>query len=94
MVKYIDHPFDIIIFYGGNNESIQYLQYDTRPSYPYNFFMKNDLPIYKIFLLKYSSILGLIENQTARISGVQSYRKKININFDAWSDKIIDNYMS
>jgi hypothetical protein len=94
LVKYIDHPFDIIIFYGGNNESIQYLQYDTRPSYPYNFFMKNDLPIYKIFLLKYSSILGLIENQTGLISGVQSYRKKININFDAWSDKVIDNYIS
>ena len=31
------------IFYGGNNESIQYLQYDTRPSYPYNYFMINDI---------------------------------------------------
>ena len=93
LVKYIDYSYDIIIFYGGNNESIQYLQYDTRPSYPYNYFMKNDLPIFKIFLLKYSSIIGIIENQTGLISGIDISRKKIDIDFDAWSDKIVNNYI-
>ena len=92
LVKYIDYSYDIVIFYGGNNESIQYLQYDTRPSYPYNYFMKNDLPIFKIFLLKYSSIFGIIENQTGLISGIHNFRKEINIDFDNWSDKIVNNY--
>ena len=94
LVKYIDHPYDVVIFYGGNNESIQYLQYETRPSYPYNYFMKNDLPIYKIFLLKYSSIFGIIENQTGIISGISLSREKIITDFDIWSSKIVHNYLS
>ena len=94
LVKYINYPYDIIIFYGGNNESLQYLQYDTRPSYPYNYFMKNDLSIFKIFLLKHSSIFGIIENHTGMISGINVNRKNIDENFDIWSDKIVDNYIS
>tara|TARA_B110000305_G_scaffold64167_1_gene71422 strand:+ start:41 stop:1210 length:1170 start_codon:yes stop_codon:yes gene_type:complete len=94
LVKYINYNYDIIIFYGGNNESIQYLQYETRSSYPYNYFMKNDLPIFKIFLLKYSSIFGIIENQTGLISGINFSRKDINENFNIWGDEIVNNYVS
>jgi len=94
LVKYIDYPFDIVIFYGGNNESIQYLQYDTRPSYTYNYFMKNDLPIFKIFLLKYSSIFGFIENHTGIISGINVTRKNIDKNFNIWSNEIVNDYIS
>ena len=94
LVKYINYPYDIVIFYGGNNESIQYLQYDTRPSYPYNYFMKNDLSIFKVFLLKHSSIFGIIENQTGLISGINTSRKKINKDFKMWSDSIVNNYIS
>tara|TARA_B110000027_G_scaffold87582_1_gene92865 strand:- start:736 stop:1905 length:1170 start_codon:yes stop_codon:yes gene_type:complete len=94
LTKYINFHYDVVIFYGGNNESLQYLQYDTRPSYPYNYFMKNDLAIYKIFLLKYSSLFGLIENQTGLISGINIHKDKISLDFDIWSDKIVDNYIS
>ena len=31
LTKYINFHYDVVIFYGGNNESLQYLQYDTRP---------------------------------------------------------------
>jgi len=94
LVKYINYPYDIIIFYGGNNESLQYLEYDTRPSYPYNYFMKNDLSIFKTFLLKHSSIFGIIENQTGMISGINISRNNIDKNFDIWSDEIDNNYVS
>ena len=94
LVKYIHYPYDVVIFYGGNNESIQYLQYDTRPSYPYNYFMKNDLSIFKMFLLKYSSIFGIIENQTGLISGISIVRKNIDKNFELWSNDIVNNYVS
>jgi hypothetical protein len=94
LVKFIHYPYDVIIFYGGNNESLQYLQYDTRPSYPYNYFMKNDLTIFKVFLLKYSSIIGIIENKTGIISGINLSRKNINNNFDVWSDEIVNNYIN
>ncbi len=94
LVKHIDYPFDVVIFYGGNNESLQYLQYDTRPSYPYNYFIKNDLSIFKIFLLRYSSIVGMIENNTGAVSGINKYRKKIDLQFDDWSDEVVNNYTS
>ena len=94
LIKYINYPFDIIIFYGGNNESIQYLQYETKPSYPYNYFIKSEIPIYKVFLLKYSSIFGLLENKFGVISGINKNRKQINLNFDIWSEKIVDNYIN
>ena len=93
LVKHINYAYDVVIFYGGNNESIQYLQYDTRPSYPYNYFIKNDLPIFKVFLLKYSSIFGIIENQTGLITGINASRKKIDKNFEIWSDEIVNNYI-
>ena len=93
LIKYIDYSYDIIIFYGGNNESIQYLQYETRPSYPYNYFIKNDLSIFKIFLLKYSSIFGIIENFTGSISGINISRKEIDQKFDNWSEKVVNNYL-
>ena len=93
LVKHINYQYDIIIFYGGNNESIQYLQYDTRPSYPYNYFMKNDLSIFRVFLLNHSSIFGIIENFTGSISGINISRKEIDKNFDNWSDEVINNYL-
>ena len=93
LIKYIDYSYDIIIFYGGNNESIQYLQYETRPSYPYNYFIKNDLSIFKIFLLKYSSIFGIIENFTGSVSGINISRKEIDQKFDNWSEKVVNNYL-
>ena len=94
MVKFINYPFDIIVFYGGNNETIQYLQYETKPSYPYNYFIKNEIPIYKMFVLKYSSIFGLLENKFGIISGINKSRKQIDTNFDIWSDKIVKNYIN
>ena len=94
LVKFINYPFDIIVFYGGNNETIQYLQYETKPSYPYNYFIKNEIPIYKMFVLKYSSIFGLLENKFGIISGINKSRKQIDSNFDIWSDKIVKNYIN
>jgi len=94
LVKFINTNFDIIIFYGGNNESIQYLQYETRPSYPYNFFIKNDISIFKMFLIKYSSIFGIIENKTGIISGINLKRKEISSNFETWSNDIVNNYVN
>ena len=94
LVKFMNYPFDIVVFYGGNNETIQYLQYETRPSYPYNYFIKNEIPIYKIFLLKYSSIFGLIENKFGIISGISKHRNQIKLNFDTWSDTIVENYIN
>ena len=94
LIKFSEYHFDIVIFYGGNNESIQYLQYDTRPSYPYNYFMINDISKLKLFLLKHSSIMGMFENYTGIISGINKERNYVDKNFDSWSDLVVNNYIN
>ena len=93
LIKFSEYPFDMVIFYGGSNESIQYLHYETRPSYPYNYFMINDISKLKLFLLKYSSIIGVFENYTGLISGINNKRNYIDKNFDSWSDLVVNNYI-
>ena len=65
---------DLVIFYGGGNETIQYLNFDPRPGYPYNFYFRNELNPLKQVLIRYSSIIGIIEYYSG---GIISGLKKI-----------------
>ena len=39
LIEFSDrYSFDLVIFYGGGNETFQYANYDPRPGYPYIFF--------------------------------------------------------
>ena len=82
--------FDLVIFYGGGNETIQYASYDPRPGYPYNFFFRNELAPWKQMLLRKSSILGTVDIYTGLISGLRSLRSE---QIDAqWTNRIVNNY--
>ena len=85
------YRFDLVIFFGGVNESLQYASYDPRPGYPYNFFFRNELAQWKQTLLRISSILGTIDIYTGGlISGLRSLRAT---EIDAqWTDEIAINY--
>jgi len=82
--------FDLVIFYGGSNETLQYASYDPRPGYPYNFFFRNELAPWKQMLLRKSSILGEFDIYTGLISGLRSLRSE---QIDAqWTNRIVNNY--
>ena len=83
--------FDLVIFYGGGNETLQYASYDPRPGYPYNFFFRNELAPWKQMLLRKSSILGTLDIYTGGlISGLSSLRSE---QIDAqWTNRIVNNY--
>ena len=82
--------FDLVIFYGGGNETFQYADYDPRPGYPYNFFFRNELAPWKQMLLRQSSILGEFDIYTRLISGLRSLRSE---QIDAqWTNRIVNNY--
>ena len=85
--------FDLVIFYGGGNETLQYASYDPRPGYPYNFFFRNELAPWKQMLLQKSSILGTVDIYTGGlISGLSSLRAE---QIDAqWTNRIVNNYWS
>ena len=83
--------FDLIIFYGGGNETLQYVSTDPRPGYPYNFFFRNELNPLIQSLLRYSSILGTIDIYTdGFISGLKNLKKETQIS--GWKNDIVSNY--
>jgi hypothetical protein len=83
--------FDLVIFYGGHNETLQYAIYDPRPGYPYNFFFRNELNPLMQSLLRYSSILGTLD---LVLGGSLSGLKKLKLAFmdSNWKNEIVANY--
>jgi len=91
IIKYHDiFNFDFVVFYGGWNETIQYVNYDPRPGYPYNFFFRNDLSPIKKLILKYSSILGEFDMHTGIING--RAKLVLSTKTEDWEKKIINKY--
>ena len=92
LIKYSDLNFDIVIFYGGFNETLQTYFYDPRPSYPFNFWVRNELDNYKYFLLKHSSIISEYEFYTNNFSGMKKIKQDIDFKSDKWVTSLIKNY--
>ena len=92
LVKYSDLNFDIIIFYGGFNETLQTYLYDPRPGYPFNFWIRNELNKLKYLLLKYSAIYAEYEKQTGNVSNIKKIKKDLKFKSDEWLSDLINNY--
>lgn len=92
LLKYSNLRFDLIIFYGGFNETIQTYLYDPRPGFPFNFWIRNELNKMKYLLLKYSSIYAEYEKYTGKISNLHNIKKDINYLDDEWLKRLINNY--
>ena len=59
--NYNEYPIDIIVFYGGYNETFQTALYDPRPGYPYNFQVRNEMSPEEMFLRKHFVIYTIVE---------------------------------
>ena len=91
LLKFYDkYSFDIVIFYGGNNETIQHTRYDPRPGYPYNFFFRNELTPLKQMILRYSAIFGEIDKLTGVISGLKTLQD--GVKNGQWMQELVQNY--
>lgn len=92
LIKFSDiYKLDLVIFYGGYNETINYTVYDPRPGYPYNFFFRNELSPWKQAMLQSSSILGAFDQYSGGvISGLYKLKKE-HLDVD-WDKDIITNY--
>ena len=83
---------DLVVFYGGYNETIQTMIYDPRPGYPYNYFFRGELGTIWKLLMEHSAILGTIDRATGVFSGRRQLRQEHQPLSEDWNDEILGNY--
>lgn len=87
-------PFkpDIVIFYGGYNETIQSAKFDPRPGYPYNYFYRAETGPFSKILLENSAIIGEIDKRLGIFTGLSKLQKEQAPYTDSWDKRIVDKY--
>ena len=88
---------DLVIFYGGYNETVQSANYDPRPGYPFNFFFREETSSLVKTLLQYSAIAGLADMAAQRHIGasmtpIMRLRAIQRPFSDEWNRQIVDEY--
>ena len=98
IVKYlINKNVDLVIFYGGYNETIQTAYYDPRPGYPYNYFYTYNTSHIKKMIIENSFIISTLFNNIG-IHKILLEQNKLELGeivfSENWNKKIIDNYFN
>ncbi|MBM3939134.1 MAG: hypothetical protein FJ333_10860 [Sphingomonadales bacterium] len=83
--NYTKYPLDIIIFYGGYNETLQTAFYDPRPGFPYNYRARNEMSPEEMLLSKHFALYKLKERYFEN-PPIKPFTSK-------WSKAIVDNYI-
>lgn len=83
---------DLIIFYGGYNETVHGATYDPRPGYPYNFFYRSELGDLRKLLIRHSALAGMFDIKTGLISGLNDLRNEQKPLSDEWNNAIVSKY--
>ncbi len=83
---------DLVIFYGGYNETIQSAKYDPRPGYPYNYFYRSETSPFSKLLLKNSAIIGEIDKRIGVFSGINKLKMVQQPFSDDWNQRIAKKY--
>ena len=92
LLEFSEYKYDLIIFYGGGNETIQQYYYDSRPGYPYNFFLYDLKKISFInILIKYSNLIGEI-NKKFNLYAIFNPKTSNEADYRKWVNKINKNY--
>ena len=83
---------DLVIFYGGYNETVAHALYDPRPGYPYNHFYRAETGPWVKLLLENSGIVGEIDSSRGTVSGLDRLRSEQQPFSDDWNRRIADKY--
>lgn len=83
--NYAKLPLDMIIFYGGYNETLQTAFYDPRPGFPYNYRVRNEMSPEEMLLRKHFELYALKDRYIDKPSP-QPFTTD-------WSNAIVDNYI-
>lgn len=83
---------DIVIYYGGNNETIQAMTDDPRFSYPFNYYYKAEMPIWIKMIAEYSAIGGVLYDKIDKYF-LEKVRKRIRSGTPKYYKAMEDNYI-
>ena len=93
MIEYIQGlKTDIVIFYGGFNETIQSAYFDPRPGYPYNFFYRSETSPFIKVVMENSAVLGELDQRTGMLTGLNKLKEQYQPFSGKWNSSIIDHY--
>lgn len=89
---------DIVIFYGGYNETLQTAYYDPRPGYPYNFYYRDETHPLRQLLIRYSPTFYMLEELLTKhnMGGITCLNRLRHAEMplsDHWNKRVIENYM-
>ena len=85
---------DIIVFYGGYNETITQGRFDPRPGYPYSYYYRGELSTVKKFLIENSALFGAYEWRYNTITHLSKLREEYKPFSEEWNKTIVDKYFS
>ncbi|MFM7512667.1 MAG: hypothetical protein ACKO3F_04760 [Cyanobium sp.] len=85
------YKIDLVVFYGGYNETIQTASYDPRPGYPYNFRIRNELQPELQLLVKHSLLFSSLSQRSGLINLILGITDK-PFNHE-WNTSIVGNYI-
>lgn len=88
---------DVVIFYGGFNETLSHAYYDPRPGFPYNYFYRNETSPLNQFLIRYSPTFHLIDELLTKygaggLTPLAELRKNEKPFSSQWNEEIIRMY--
>ncbi len=88
---------DLVIFYGGYNETAQTAFYDPRPGYPYNFFYRAETDALRKVLLERSPTINLLNRIGIKfnlfdLTPQSRLRDNLSVYSESWKADIHNNY--
>ena len=92
LLEFYEYNYDLIIFYGGWNETVQHYYYDYRPGYPFNFYLHDSNSNKNFnFLIKKSNIVGEID-KIYKVYQTFNPKTSNEIEYKKWKIEIKKNY--
>ena len=83
---------DLVIFYGGWNETIQTGFYDPRPGYPYNHFYRAETSTVVKLLIENSALIGEADKKFGLFTGIRGMRMAQQPFSANWNNRIFKKY--
>lgn len=83
---------DIVVFYGGRNETIQQGHFDPRPGYTYSYYYRAELSPLKKLLIENSALFGALESKFGILSHINELRNEYKPFSKEWNDSVVNKY--